>query len=263
MDQKRDPHNLMSFQKNRPEVVKKILENLRKYRNREKLEWLRQKKKEKNLPSPAIFDPNKDTLDSGQAFNEDTYAQAKPYFENMLQAAVAAGYTLKQLVSHIYNSFGEGVRPYLRRFLQEQAQKSLEKPSEASINKKNQTTPEGRAMKKEHIWMSSQDDPFWQMRLDWELENYPQRTLDLFNRGKLMEYLDKKVALANVRVNLMVRRGINQDVANEVIQNDLITPPNGPAMKDNPPEPLPKKDQMRIWEWVEGLSPEREVRILI
>jgi N12 class adenine-specific DNA methylase/predicted RNA methylase len=68
----------------------------------------------------ALFSP-KNTLTSGPVFNEDTYAQAKPHFESALQHAIEAGHTLKKLVKHLYDTFGEQIRPYLERFLKDKA----------------------------------------------------------------------------------------------------------------------------------------------
>lgn len=71
-----------------------------------------------------LFTP-KNTFSSGLVFDEDTYAKAKPHFEAALKSAIEAGHTVGDLVKHLYNEFGDVIRPYLKRFLTETAQKPL------------------------------------------------------------------------------------------------------------------------------------------
>lgn len=52
-------------------------------------------------------------------FDEDSYAKAKPHFEQALKAFQAAGRSLKDLFKLLIQQFGEGVKPYAIRFAQD------------------------------------------------------------------------------------------------------------------------------------------------
>ncbi len=49
-------------------------------------------------------------------FDEETYRQAKPHFEDALAKFQAAGKTLKELFTYLMQQFGMGIRPYLKQF---------------------------------------------------------------------------------------------------------------------------------------------------
>ncbi len=66
----------------------------------------------------ALFTP-KNTLSSGFVFNEETYAAAKPHFEQAWSHAREAGFSLKKLVQHLASQFGSEIRPYLKRYYTE------------------------------------------------------------------------------------------------------------------------------------------------
>lgn len=52
--------------------------------------------------------------------DQDTYAQAKPHFQEALKAFVAAGKTIKDLFKFLIQNFGEGVKPYAVHFAREE-----------------------------------------------------------------------------------------------------------------------------------------------
>ena len=62
-------------------------------------------------------DPN--ILRSGHTFDEKTYKKAKPHFASAWADSKSAGYSLKELIRHFTETFGEMVRPYLERFVRE------------------------------------------------------------------------------------------------------------------------------------------------
>jgi hypothetical protein len=66
-------------------------------------------------------------------FNEETYKQAKPYFEEALQNFQAAGKTIKDLFAFLIQQLGLGVKPYAVQFAKDkQLSANLgEKPSAA------------------------------------------------------------------------------------------------------------------------------------
>lgn len=64
-------------------------------------------------------DEDGSTMTSPSAFDEDTYRQAKPYFEESLKAFQEAGKSLKDLFKLLIQAFGIGVKPYAVRFAQD------------------------------------------------------------------------------------------------------------------------------------------------
>lgn len=63
----------------------------------------------------ALFG-RKGTLGSGPAFDEETWAKAKPHFEAAFREFVAAGKSLKEFVRHILDTYNDAVVPYLKRW---------------------------------------------------------------------------------------------------------------------------------------------------
>ncbi|MFA6239972.1 MAG: DEAD/DEAH box helicase family protein, partial [Candidatus Hydrogenedentales bacterium] len=60
------------------------------------------------------------TLGSGiPSFDEATYAKAKPHFQSAYDQFKKAGKSLKEFLQFIFTRFGEAIRPYLKRFVQE------------------------------------------------------------------------------------------------------------------------------------------------
>ena len=66
-------------------------------------------------------------------FNEETYQQAKPYFEEALQNFQAAGKTIKDLFAFLIQQLGLGVKPYAVQFAKDKKLSASlgEKPSAA------------------------------------------------------------------------------------------------------------------------------------
>ena len=63
----------------------------------------------------ALFG-RKGTLGSGPAFDEETWAKAKPHFEAAFREFVAAGKSLKEFVRYILDTYNDAVVPYLKRW---------------------------------------------------------------------------------------------------------------------------------------------------
>lgn len=95
--------------------------------------------------------------------------------------------------------------------------------------------------------------PEWEEHLDWMLENHPERVKELYETGKLKAYLDRKAALAWKKESVLLAKGKNPEEAREVVSHDLLSPPDGPAFRDNPPETLPEKLVAAIRKWSENL----------
>lgn len=69
----------------------------------------------------ALFG-GKGRLGSGPAFDEATWAQAKPHFDAAFDEFVAAGKSLKEYVRFILERYGSAIVPYLKRWHAEQQQ---------------------------------------------------------------------------------------------------------------------------------------------
>lgn len=94
---------------------------------------------------------------------------------------------------------------------------------------------------------------YWQERLDWMLENYPERVKQLYQSGKLKAYLDRKAAVAYKMICNLLDKGKSWEEADEVASQYILSPPDGPAFRDNPPEPLPEKLEKEIQKWADNL----------
>jgi hypothetical protein len=88
----------------------------------------------------------------------------------------------------------------------------------------------------------SNQDQEWLDHLTWMIENRPTRTWELFQGGKLREYLDKKAA-------------------REIVYNDLIAPPVNPENPGTGPTPLTEKQQSAIETWQKRQSEPNLVEI--
>lgn len=66
----------------------------------------------------ALFG-RKGTLGMGPAFDEETYAKAKPHFEAAYREFVAAGKSLKDYVKFIIQTYNDAIVPYLKRWHQD------------------------------------------------------------------------------------------------------------------------------------------------
>lgn len=66
-----------------------------------------------------LFKPDPNTLGMGLVTNEETYRQAKPHFEAAWEHARAAGHSLADLVKLLIEKLGDGIRPYINRWLKE------------------------------------------------------------------------------------------------------------------------------------------------
>ena len=105
------------------------------------------------------------------------------------------------------------------------------------------------------------DEMWWGEHLDWMLENYPERVLEMFRAETLKKYLDAKVARALTRWGELVHKGASPDQASEVVQARLISPPDGPALSDNPPKPLNQRLLRSIQKWAGQEFPDVTVRV--
>ena len=112
-----------------------------------------------------------------------------------------------------------------------------------------------------HPIKNPHDEMWWGEHLDWMLENYPEKVLEMFREKTLKAYLDEKVARALTRWGELVHKGKPVEQASEVIQASLISPSDGPALSDNPPNPLPQVQLRRINKWAGGKFPDVTIEV--
>lgn len=88
--------------------------------------------------------------------------------------------------------------------------------------------------------------------LEWMFENQPDLVRQLHQSSKLGQHLDRKGQQALRMVDrLQQERGMPADEAFQVVLESVLAPADGPAMGDNPPDPVPWKEQEQIYRRLE------------
>ena len=100
-------------------------------------------------------------------------------------------------------------------------------------------------------------DPFLKARLEWMFENQPDLVRELNRSGKLDEHLNDKLVAAYRLDKQMKKRGFAKDQIEEAVMA-MLAPSDGPAMSDNPPEPLALKEREAIWRRLEAKEAGRQ-----
>lgn len=99
--------------------------------------------------------------------------------------------------------------------------------------------------------MSEQDslDSRERVHLEWMFENQPELVRELHQQGKLRQHLDQKNQQALRLVDQLKRkRGLSEDEAFDVASQEVLAPPDGPALSQDPaPEPVPLREQEAIY----------------
>lgn len=78
-------------------------------------------------------------------FDEDTYAKAKPHFEAALEHFIKVGKGLREFAETIVQQFGDAIRPYLKRFIQEKRDEVAEEEGKVINLDENTGKEEGGA----------------------------------------------------------------------------------------------------------------------
>lgn len=91
------------------------------------------------------------------------------------------------------------------------------------------------------------------IHLEWLFENKPAFVRSL-SAKKLYDLLDRKILQAYRLVEkLKEQRSMTENEAFEIAVDSILAPSDGPATGDNPPEPLPLKEQEEIYRKLENL----------
>jgi hypothetical protein len=89
-------------------------------------------------------------------------------------------------------------------------------------------------------------DSRWRIHLEWMFENQPALAWTLHQQRQLGPHLDQKYQQALSLVENLKQRGQSEDEAFEVASQAILAPSDGPAMGDNPPEPMPLSQQEQV-----------------
>lgn len=85
-------------------------------------------------------------VSSGLTFDEDTYKQAKPYFQALLRDFQAAGKDIRDLIRELLNMLGTGAKPYILRFAQDLRSGNTEASNEqGTVRGEDSPQPDGLA----------------------------------------------------------------------------------------------------------------------
>lgn len=102
-------------------------------------------------------------------------------------------------------------------------------------------------------------DSRYRVHLEWMFENQPSLVRELLRKGKLKEHLDNEEQRAlDLVVQLRDEKGMSEEEAFEVAVAQILAPADGPAMSDNPPEPMPYPEQKAVYKALEALADEND-----
>ena len=86
------------------------------------------------------------------------------------------------------------------------------------------------------------------VHLEWMFENQPEFVRELHREGKLRQHLDQKnQQVLRYVAQMKQERGMSDDEAFGIADAMIEAPADGPAMGDNPPEPVPCQEQEAIY----------------
>jgi len=90
---------------------------------------------------------------------------------------------------------------------------------------------------------------YWNLHLEWLLENKPQFVKRLFfkDRAKLRLFLSQKAKQADSLWMKLQEKGLPSNEIEEIVMSEVVAPPP----PENPPEPLPEPLRSDILKWAE------------
>ncbi len=102
-------------------------------------------------------------------------------------------------------------------------------------------------------------DSRYRVHLEWMYENQPSLVRELMRKGKLKDHLDNKEQQGlKVVSNLQENHGLSSLEAFEVAISQILAPPDGPSMSDDPPKPMPYRERQAVWKHLEALAEDEE-----
>lgn len=104
-------------------------------------------------------------------------------------------------------------------------------------------------------------DSRYRVHLEWMFENQPSLVRDLMRKNKLKEHLDAKEQQALKLVLLLKeKQGLSEEEAFEVAVGNILAPPDGPAMSEEPPRPMNHREREAVYKYLNKLGDEEEER---
>lgn len=97
------------------------------------------------------------------------------------------------------------------------------------------------------------------VHLEWMFENQPELVRELHKKRQLLQHLQQKnQQTLQYAMRLQKEKGMSLDEALEASNQLIGAPPDGPAMSENPPIPVPYQEQKSIQDALEKqLNPPR------
>lgn len=89
-------------------------------------------------------------------------------------------------------------------------------------------------------------DSRWRVHLEWMFENQPELVLQLHQQDRLGQHLDQKYQQGLALVDRLKGEGLGEEEAFQVALETVLAPSDGPALSDNPPQPLPLSQQRQV-----------------
>ena len=84
-------------------------------------------------------------------------------------------------------------------------------------------------------------DRLGQTRLNWLMDNEPERVLELYHNGRMLDLesqLASDLQQADQYIKDRVKEGMSELEAEDWAVELILAPKDGPEFSDNPPEPL-------------------------
>ncbi len=102
-------------------------------------------------------------------------------------------------------------------------------------------------------------DQWWSDHLEWLMENKPALVRRLFRKDpeELAVFLDRKVKQAYQTLETMKNKGAEEQIAQDWVLEEIISPPLSP----DPPNPLPEELEEKIRYWADNYSRDEDQRV--
>jgi len=91
----------------------------------------------------------------------------------------------------------------------------------------------------------------------WLMDNEPERMLELYQSGKILEIEDqlaRDIQQADRYIKERVKQGMSELEAEDRAVELILAPSGGPEQSDNPPKPIPAQLKEQIIDRVEALE---------
>jgi hypothetical protein len=98
----------------------------------------------------------------------------------------------------------------------------------------------------QHEGLEEYRDQKWLVHLRWMFDNQPELVRSLHRLGKLGLWVDGKNQEALELESRLLDQGMPKDQVSEIVLGTIMAPADGPAMSENPPQPIPSSERRKI-----------------